>query len=877
MWPKVPRKANDLAIADYFHAYENSHNTLCDSLSAIVQSVEITDTNDTFSKKLKGRSREILHSFAIVENEIIGSDVKAQMDGIERLDHIFSFEERPILKSERSKSNRGSRREKIHTMECESEKKAGKRSENRFRKLIEKSCTYFAFYYEQAFVQSPDQLQWNEMEDFAMDFTLREVWPQTDAIRTEEAECMDGMDKVLRMEASPGFMNGRFGQECMRNYSKQILEEMLDAGWLEMQMTSPAFSQCEKELCRLAQELLVENLQPVNLVQGKKPLNQVASSQVFRIPLMDPSTLTSSKSIETLKNIFSKTLTMIQMNESLEFPESTSCKTVFDSMVPVQLLKIIDFSSIDEEKPSSFLDAWLLPENPRASTIAGMPKPFEELAEWAKASYRQRILMPEILPNNSYVNMAIRMSSALEDTDIAGWIKKEEILWEYQSTTCNPTKTDKTPSVVIPDAASTPNRKPDDCCTKLTTVDLMSNFMDLHPQAQEMPKSAAESINCDIQSRLSAILQLARPAVWCLMTRKLLKIDSNTDRILDKLNPKTLELIVLQLQNRIQQNILNPSGISHADLIENCTSFRCAALLHTLKLFQLCASGSEQSHFDELRDRIVDCAKYQALLGKSHINDIKTRLGSSNGVSEKEQLSNSEPNICTDDESDHSEPGPPQKKPRLSYIRSENTPFRTFCSVQTMQSKYPFIRELSSRGINFIDRELSEPIDLIFDERNGFCVFDIATFRGTKSDSNQSDSTSENAAVDEAKMKETTYQLALTQIQARTRSALTVATISSSVDETCRLFEEIAHHCADAAFTQYHVFPRMWYERPFLLEQESQHEEFLVSTGILNHYAAQSLLHKISLKDMLSQRYEDDLESITHGILSKHQLETFLK
>ena len=86
--------------------------------------------------------------------------------------------------------------------------------------------------------------------------------------------------------------------------------------------------------------------------------------------------------------------------------------------------------------------------------------------------------------------------------------------------------------------------------------------------------------------------------------------------------------------------------------------------------------------------------------------------------------------------------------------------------------QYPFIRELSSRGINFIDRELSEPIDLIFDERNGFCVFDIATFRGTKSDSNQSDSTSENAAVDEAKMKETTYQLALTQIQARTRSGL---------------------------------------------------------------------------------------------------------
>lgn len=47
----------------------------------------------------------------------------------------------------------------------------------------------------------------------------------------------------------------------------------------------------------------------------------------------------------------------------------------------------------------------------------------------------------------------------------------------------------------------------------------------------------------------------------------------------------------------------------------------------------------------------------------------------------------------------------------------------------------------------------------------------------------------------------------------------------------------------------------MWYDRPFLLEDESQHERFLASTGVLNYFSAQALLHKIPLNALLTRRY----------------------
>lgn len=423
-----------------------------------------------------------------------------------------------------------------------------------------------------------------------MEAIVEEAWPQIVTMCTEESDSTDGRNGFHRVESEIGigFTISRSDRNFMRSYTNQVLKKQHERGWIEIQQTKSTYSQHEEvKVCRFIQAMLVENLQPLFYVQEQTTPRHLCSTQLFRIPLLDTSDRNNTNSIEMIKNVATKTLTMIQINESLRFPAEIDCKNAFDSNVPVRLQRMLDFSSIctDEENPTCYFDTLLLPENLMASTIASFSKPMDYLAEWARSSYRQQILKPDILPNNTYENLAIRLGSALEDTDVAAWIQKEQIRWKCQSDT----KKIKSPvtnvNVETIEATLTANTK-SDVCLAPTTRNLMSKFMDLYPQAQEMPmpKSGTESINCDIPNKLSSIQQLARPAVWCLMTRKLLRIDSkHTHKILEKINLETLELIVLQLQSRIQQIIMNPSGISHSDLIENCSSFRCAALLHTLR------------------------------------------------------------------------------------------------------------------------------------------------------------------------------------------------------------------------------------------------------------------------------------------------------
>lgn len=84
---------------------------------------------------------------------------------------------------------------------------------------------------------------------------------------------------------------------------------------------------------------------------------------------------------------------------------------------------------------------------------------------------------------------------------------------------------------------------------------------------------------------------------------------------------------------------------------------------------------------------------------------------------------------------------------------------------------------------------------------------------------------------------------------------------SSSEEDTSRLIRSIIDQCAQTALENYRVLPRMWFERPFLLEEESQLERFLASTQIITPYAAQSLLHKISIADLFNSRYGLSCES----------------
>ncbi|EGZ25163.1 hypothetical protein PHYSODRAFT_482643 [Phytophthora sojae] len=78
-----------------------------------------------------------------------------------------------------------------------------------------------------------------------------------------------------------------------------------------------------------------------------------------------------------------------------------------------------------------------------------------------------------------------------------------------------------------------------------------------------------------------------------------------------------------------------------------------------------------------------------------------------------------------------------------------------------------------------------------------------------------------------------------------------------SCEETACCIRAIIDHCSEVALNCHRILPRLWFERPFLLEEESQFERFLVSTKIVNHYAAQSLLHKICIDDLFLKRYRD--------------------
>jgi hypothetical protein len=93
-----------------------------------------------------------------------------------------------------------------------------------------------------------------------------------------------------------------------------------------------------------------------------------------------------------------------------------------------------------------------------------------------------------------------------------------------------------------------------------------------------------------------------------------------------------------------------------------------------------------------------------------------------------------------------------------------------------------------------------------------------------------------------------------------------------SIEETCMIIRQCLDSCASKALQTRKVLPRFWFERPFLLEEESQHERFLSSTRIMNAFAAQSLLQRHSLRELCQQPFEE-FQATTSGILSSKQIE----
>ena len=51
------------------------------------------------------------------------------------------------------------------------------------------------------------------------------------------------------------------------------------------------------------------------------------------------------------------------------------------------------------------------------------------------------------------------------------------------------------------------------------------------------------------------------------------------------------------------------------------------------------------------------------------------------------------------------------------------------------------------------------------------------------------------------------------------------------------------------------TLPAEWFDRPYLLHDESQHERFLVSTGTVNAISAQLLMYQTSLQHLFVNPY----------------------
>ena len=78
--------------------------------------------------------------------------------------------------------------------------------------------------------------------------------------------------------------------------------------------------------------------------------------------------------------------------------------------------------------------------------------------------------------------------------------------------------------------------------------------------------------------------QIARPALWDLMRKKLLQVDmASFQRALDRVSLEALEAIIYKQCQDVRKMSLNPSAFSSIDIVEACASLRQATWLHTLR------------------------------------------------------------------------------------------------------------------------------------------------------------------------------------------------------------------------------------------------------------------------------------------------------
>ncbi|KAG7381983.1 hypothetical protein PHYPSEUDO_005397 [Phytophthora pseudosyringae] len=378
--------------------------------------------------------------------------------------------------------------------------------------------------------------------------------------------------------------------------------------------------------------------------------------------------------------------------------------------------------------------------------------------------------------------------------------------------------------------------------------------------------------------------QIARPALWDLMRKKVLQVDRTTfPHAFNRVSLEALEAIIYQQFRKVKNMSLNPSATSSVEIVEACTSLRQAVWLHTLRVVSIgqMAAARNGDMMSAIVARILPSAKYKLVLGPSNWKDFLVLLQAIGGSA---ALSDSTMELVVDAPTCKEDPTLqlPPKRQRVLQSEKEVTPVRVLCSIEFLEQDELLDELCTEQQIFFIERDLPPPIDILVDETNCICVVTEDTFQV------------------EANMRGFIYSLARLQVQLK-KCWLVIALSSSlstetedmmnsflaalaqfrieiqvltsfSCEEAGRFVRAVVDGCAEVALRDHRILPRLWFERPFLLEEESQFERFLVSTRIVNHYAAQSLLHKICMEDLFSKRL-DALKLLVQKAVTDEQLE----
>ncbi|ETM46530.1 hypothetical protein, variant [Phytophthora nicotianae] len=393
-----------------------------------------------------------------------------------------------------------------------------------------------------------------------------------------------------------------------------------------------------------------------------------------------------------------------------------------------------------------------------------------------------------------------------------------------------------------------------------------------------------EANTCDSNEDLKRdqlLQQLSRPALWGLMRKKLLQVDQTSfQHALNRVSLEALEAIILQQFQKVKSMSLNPSAFSSFEIVEVCTGLRQAAWLHTLRIVSITQARNGDVLSADLV-KILSSAKYKHVLGSSNRKDLLTYLQMIGGNAvPSESIAQVEANASTSKEDSTLQPA--SKRRKVLQAEKESVPVRVLCSVEFLEQDDLLDELCTEQQIFFADRDLPPPIDILVDERNCICVVNEVTF--------QAEANTRNFILSLARLqiqlKKCWLVIALrTSPSAETEDimhAFLAALVqfrievqvltSFSCEETGRLVRAVVDECADVALNDHRILPRLWFERPFLLEEVSQFERFLVSTNIVNHYAAQSLLHKISMNDLFSKSL-DELKLLVQNAVTDEQLD----